>query len=217
MKPVLFADDPSFWFETLRTLGHTAYGGADIGEVLTTCGDITEGDYDSWHDEWLATADRVSAEAEKMLADGHRISARDGLMRANNYYRAAEFFLHGNPADPRIDHAYQRSRECFATAAALFDPPIEPVEIPYEGTVLRGYFYPRGPDRHAATPDDDPAQRIRRHLRRDALDRGCRRSGTRIPRADLRRTRATRGAPPRGSGLPPRLGERHHPGDRLAA
>ena len=142
MKPLLFADDPAFWFETLRTLGHTAYGGADIGEVLTTCGDITEGDYDSWHDEWLATADRVSAEAEKMLADGHRISARDGLMRANNYYRAAEFFLHGNPADPRIDHAYQRSRECFATAAALFDPPIEPVEIPYEGTILRGYFYP---------------------------------------------------------------------------
>ena len=49
-----------------------------------------------------------------MLAAGHRISARDGLMRANNYYRAAEFFLHGNPDDPRIDHAYRRSRECFA-------------------------------------------------------------------------------------------------------
>ena len=114
MKPVLFADDPSFWYEALRTLGHAAYGGADIGEVLTTCAAITEGDYDSWHDEWLATADRVSGEAEKMLAAGHRISARDGLMRANNYYRAAEFFLHGNPADPRIDHAYQRSRECFA-------------------------------------------------------------------------------------------------------
>ena len=36
MKPLLFPEDPSFWFETLRTLGHTAYGGADIGEVLTT-------------------------------------------------------------------------------------------------------------------------------------------------------------------------------------
>ena len=49
-----------------------------------------------------------------MLAAGHRISARDGLMRANNYYRAAEFFLHGDPTDPRIDYAYQRSRECFS-------------------------------------------------------------------------------------------------------
>jgi pimeloyl-ACP methyl ester carboxylesterase len=141
MKPLLFPDDATFWFETLRTLGHAAYGGADIGEVLTTAQAITAGDYDSWHDQWLATADWVAAEAEKMLAEGHRISARDGLMRANNYYRAAEFFLHGNPDDPRIDHAYNRSRECFHAAAALFDPPIEPVEIPYEGTVLHGYFY----------------------------------------------------------------------------
>lgn len=141
MNPLLFPEDTSFWYETLRTLGHAAYGGADIGEVLTTAQAITAGDYDSWHDEWLATADWVSAEAEKMLAEGHRISARDALMRANNYYRAAEFFLHGNPDDPRIDHAYNRARDCFRAAAALFDPPIEPVEIPYEGTVLHGYFY----------------------------------------------------------------------------
>jgi alpha-beta hydrolase superfamily lysophospholipase len=153
MDPILFPHDTTFWYETQRTLGHTAYGGADIGEVLTTAQAITAGDYDSWHDEWLATADRVAAEAEKMLANGHRISARDGLMRANNYYRSAEFFLHGNPDDPRIDHAYNRARQCFHTAAALFDPPIEPVEIPYEGTVLHGYFY------RAAGSHDDTAPR----------------------------------------------------------
>ena len=141
MKPLLFPEDASFWYETQRALGHAAYGGADVGEVLTTAQAITAGDYDSWHDEWLATADWVSAEAEKMLAEGHRISARDGLMRANNYYRSAEFFLHGNSDDPRINHAYNRGRECFRAAAALFDPPIEPVEIPYESTVLHGYFY----------------------------------------------------------------------------
>jgi alpha-beta hydrolase superfamily lysophospholipase len=141
MKPLMFENNPSFWFETLRVLSHTAYGGADIGEVVTTSQAITEGDFDSWHDEWLATAERVSAEAEKMLAAGHRISGRDGLMRASNYYRSAEFFLHGNPGDPRIDYAFRRARECFQTAAALFDPPIEPVEIPYEGTVLHGFFY----------------------------------------------------------------------------
>ena len=110
MNPLLFPEDTSFWYETQRTLGHTAYGGADIGEVLATAQAITGGDYDSWHDEWLATADWVAAEAEKMLAGGHRISARDGLMRANNYYRTAEFYLHGNPDDPRIDHAYDRAR-----------------------------------------------------------------------------------------------------------
>jgi dienelactone hydrolase len=137
----VFADDPQFWFETLRTLGHAAYGGADIGEVLGTAQRIAAGDYGSWHDQWLATADRIAAEAQAQLAAGHRTSARDGLLRASNYYRAAEFFLHGNPADPRISHAYRRSAGCFRDAAALFTPAIEPVEIPYEDTVLHGYFY----------------------------------------------------------------------------
>jgi len=124
MEPVLFPDDTSFWFETLRVLGATTYGGADIGEVITTAQAITAGDYDSWHDEWLATADRVAAEAEKQSAAGHLVSARDGLLRASNYYRSADFYLHGNPDDPRISHAYTRARESFVAAAGLFDPPV---------------------------------------------------------------------------------------------
>jgi hypothetical protein len=128
VQPVLFADDPQFWFETLRTMGHAAYGGADIGEVLTTAQNIVAGDYDSWHDEWLAIADKIAAEAEAQLAAGHRTSARDGLMRASIYYHNAGFFLHGDPADPRIDHAYRRSTQCFHNAAALFTPAIEVVE-----------------------------------------------------------------------------------------
>ena len=47
MRPVLFADDPQFWFETLRTMGHATYGGADIAEVLTTAQNIVAGDYDA--------------------------------------------------------------------------------------------------------------------------------------------------------------------------
>jgi hypothetical protein len=36
---------------------------------------------------------------------------------------------------------YHRHRSCFRRAAALFDPPIEPVSIPYEnGKTLPGYF-----------------------------------------------------------------------------
>jgi hypothetical protein len=68
MQAVLFPDDTSFWFETLRVLGATAYGGADIGEVLVTAQVIKPGDYDSWYDEWLATADRIATEAEKAYA-----------------------------------------------------------------------------------------------------------------------------------------------------
>ncbi|MEU1876899.1 alpha/beta fold hydrolase [Streptosporangium sp. NPDC020072] len=139
MRPLVFTEDTTFWYETLRMFGHIAYGGADFGEVVTTSQRITESDYDSWHDEWLATADRVAAEAERSLVAGHRISAADGFLRASNYYRAAEFFLHGDPSDPRLAVAYARQVAAFREFAAVHD--IEPVEIPYEGTTLPGYFY----------------------------------------------------------------------------
>ncbi|MFJ1709791.1 alpha/beta fold hydrolase [Kitasatospora sp. NPDC088346] len=141
MKNLLFPNNTQFWYETLRSMSHIAYGGADFGEVVATGERIVEGDYDSWHTEWLATADRVADEAERALKTGHKVSARDGFLRASNYYRSAEFFLHGNPCDPRHDHAYDRSVACFRAAAALFTPVIEPVEIPYEGTTLPGYLY----------------------------------------------------------------------------
>ena len=48
MRPLLFADDLQFWYETLRWLGLVAYGGADFGEVVTTAARITANDYDSW-------------------------------------------------------------------------------------------------------------------------------------------------------------------------
>ncbi|WP_042432414.1 alpha/beta hydrolase family protein [Streptacidiphilus anmyonensis] len=141
MERLLFPGDAQFWYETLRSFGHIAYGGADFGEVVATAGRIAEGDYGSWHKEWLATADRVADEARRALEAGHPVSARDGFLRASNYYRSAEFFLHGHPCDPRHQHAYERSVECFRSAAALSSPRIEPIEIPYEGTTLPGYLY----------------------------------------------------------------------------
>ncbi|MEU7045745.1 alpha/beta fold hydrolase [Streptomyces varsoviensis] len=150
MKPVYFPENSQFWFETLRVFGHSAYGGADFGEAAVVAERITSGDYDSWHDEWFAMGDRVAEIARKAKDGGHRISARDAFLRASNYYRSAEFFLHGNADDPRILAAYDASVACFREAAALFTPPIELVEIPYEDTVLPGYFY---------RPDDSGAVR----------------------------------------------------------
>jgi len=43
LPPLLFPDDLQFWYETLRWLGLTAYGGADIGEVVTTAARISAG------------------------------------------------------------------------------------------------------------------------------------------------------------------------------
>ncbi|MFF3751473.1 alpha/beta hydrolase family protein [Streptomyces sp. NPDC002018] len=135
-------DNESFSFETLRTAGFANYGGADLGEIIATARNITEGDEESWHRSWKATAERVRGIGERALADGHRVSAREALLRASNYYRTAEFFLRENPAaDPEVTLLSTRSRDAFATAAGLFDMPVEAVDIPYEDTTLPGYLY----------------------------------------------------------------------------
>ena len=139
-KPPLFPDNAQFWYETRRAFGF-GYGAREFGEVLVTAGRIKSGDYDSWYEEWNRTAEKVAQEAADQLARGHHISARDSFLRAASHYCTSEFFLHGNPRDPRITSAYQKSVECYTASAKLFDPPIEPVEIPYENTTLPGYFH----------------------------------------------------------------------------
>ena len=135
-------DDESFSFEVLRATGFAAYGGADLGEVLVTAAAITDGDEVSWHRAWKATAERVQAIGEQALAAGHRVSAREALLRASNYYRAAEFYLRASPAaDPEVTALSARSRDTFAAAASLLDTPVETVSIPYEGTTLPGYLF----------------------------------------------------------------------------
>src|SRR6516225_4497212 len=94
--------DQTFSFELLRAVGYAPYSGADIGECLATAERITEGDLESWHREWLRTADRIRTIAEEALAKQHLISAREAFLRASNYYRTAEFFLHVDPRDPRL-------------------------------------------------------------------------------------------------------------------
>ena len=131
------------WFQTQRAFGAAEYGGSLFGEVLAAASRITPGDDDSWHDAWNAAADRIAKEAADQLARNHRVSARDGYLRATRYYQSAEFFLY-EPKDPRRTRAYNLSTACYAQAARLHNPAIEPVEIPYELTTLPGYFHRGG-------------------------------------------------------------------------
>ncbi|HUH72631.1 MAG TPA: alpha/beta hydrolase [Mycobacterium sp.] len=136
----IFDTDESFSFETLRTVGYTAFGGADIGEVITTAERITPGDTESWYREWRALADRIAAIADKCAADGHAASASGAYLRASNYYRTAEFFLRDDPSnDPRVADTSARAIQTFRAT-----PDIQAhwtrVGIPYEGIELEGYY-----------------------------------------------------------------------------
>jgi pimeloyl-ACP methyl ester carboxylesterase len=149
--------DPTFSFQLLRTLGSTYYGGADIGECLSTAYRIKEGGFESWYTEWLATAERVNKYGDNSLSAGHKVSAREAYLRAFNYYRNAEFFLHTNPQDSRIIDTWQKSVHSFKKAAQVLLPyKVEFVEIPYEGTSLPGYFYKVDEDYDISSPSSKP-------------------------------------------------------------
>jgi pimeloyl-ACP methyl ester carboxylesterase len=137
---VAFKDD-SFAFEFIRNLGFTYYGGADLGEMFATAEQIVEGDLESWFSSWNARGHRTLERAQGDLAGGHLVSARESFLRASTYFRMAEFYLHGKPDDPRILRTAKASVSSYAEAAKLMGPTWEPVEIPYEGTTLPGYFY----------------------------------------------------------------------------
>ncbi|RFA29369.1 hypothetical protein CAI21_09895 [Alkalilimnicola ehrlichii] len=133
--------DTQFSFQTLRLLGAAALGQTDVGECLATARRIDEGNFESWTNAWLATAQRIHASAERCARAGRTVSAREAYMRAASYYRAAEFFLHENPADPRIREYYTANMECFRQAIERLPQPPEPARIPYLETTLPGWFY----------------------------------------------------------------------------
>jgi pimeloyl-ACP methyl ester carboxylesterase len=135
-------DDESFSFEALRAAGYAAYAGADLGEVLVTSRQIPEGDENAWSAQWAATAARIEGIGREALAAGHRVSAREALLRASNYYRTADFYRRENPAaDPESARLAEASRQTFADAATLLDTPARAVRIPYEHTTLPGYVF----------------------------------------------------------------------------
>ncbi|WP_224403504.1 alpha/beta hydrolase [Pseudonocardia sp. ICBG1034] len=209
-------DDESFSFEALRAAGYAAYAGADLGEVLVTCRDIPEGDHDAWSTRWAATAARVELIGRDAQAAGHRVSAREALLRASNYYRTADFYRRENPAqDTESARLATSSQQTFADAVTLFDTPVRAVEIPYEDVSLPGYLF-LVDDSGARRPtvlfhggyDSTRRRDPRRTGRPDGPGHGC--PLGRAQRAvDLRRTRLRR-APRRGRALHDERGHRAH-------
>jgi hypothetical protein len=135
----IYFDNPEFDGQFLRALGYVPLG-AQIGEAWAIAAQIQPGDTTSWFNAWSSYADRLYELAVNSCAAGHRVSARNAFLRASNYYRTSYIFMFAMPIDPRVVEAYDKQTDAFQKAAALFEPPIEILKIPYENTTLPGYF-----------------------------------------------------------------------------
>jgi pimeloyl-ACP methyl ester carboxylesterase len=143
----IYFDNPEFDGQFLRALDYVPLG-AQIGEAWAIAARIQPGDTTGWHNAWSCCADRLHELAVKFCAAGHRVSARNAFLRASNYYRTSCIFMFALPVDPRVVEAYDKQTEAFQNAAALFEPPVEILKIPYENATLPGYFIK--PDASAA-------------------------------------------------------------------
>ena len=136
----MLSTDPFFDVQAKRALAHVQFGGADFGECMDTMERVPPGDAAAWGREWMNTADRVAAIGDACAAAGHATSAREAYLRASNYYRTSYLMLFGAPTAPELDSPIRTGIGEFPGFAERADPPVEPVEIPFEGTTLPGYF-----------------------------------------------------------------------------
>lgn len=129
--------DMDFHFGNI-IIGAVRDGGAEVGEAFYAASRITDGDDASWQAEWYALAQRVEARGLKSLTGGHLVSARDQLLRAAYYYRISLISMQGD--NPEMEKRGKKCRSLMQQAGKLFDPPLEYFEVPFEGTVLPGFF-----------------------------------------------------------------------------
>lgn len=120
-------------------LGFMNEKAAEIGECLFVASKINESDGESWIREWAKLASKVEKQAEKCLAGGHEVSAREAFLRASNYYHAAERGC--TPSHLRFHELWKRGVDCMHKACTLFNPPVQVIEVPFEGKKLPGYFW----------------------------------------------------------------------------
>lgn len=177
-------DDDEMNFQLLRGLGAVSYGGGAPGEILAAVAQIHarpegEGLVQAWTRACSEMAERTETLGQHALKHGHRISARDHLLRASMYYRAAEYYC--DPYTPAHRRWGLVSREAFILGASLLDAPVQVVQIPYEDAWIPAYFFTPAADTEGSserktllvnTGFDGSGEELYFEVGRAALERG---------------------------------------------
>jgi 2,6-dihydroxypseudooxynicotine hydrolase len=103
----------------------------------------TTPDWNSWCDAWSRWAAEGERRGEDILARGASRTAADEFARASLYYHYGQCLLFDDLAKKKRTHDLKVA--AFHRAAPLLHPPIELVNIPFEGVDMAGHFrLPRG-------------------------------------------------------------------------
>lgn len=112
-------------------------------DVTAVLRGITSLDRDHWAEQWGKMGAQHEAGAGQLACSGASPEAiADAHFCAFNYYRIGRYPVTSTPGKMA---AYRHALRNFLKAARCFDPPLEVVEIPFEGSKVVGYLQvPRG-------------------------------------------------------------------------
>ncbi|MBV9175313.1 MAG: hypothetical protein JOZ81_35095 [Chloroflexi bacterium] len=146
-----FFQDAELNYNFLTLLGFARYGLVDVGSCLAIASQITDGDPASVVQAFTAAGDQFAAVGDTAAAAGHLVSARNAYLQAATYTFTATYFLDAMGAPERFAPVWRRQQALWDQGAALLDPPMEKVRIPYpdttstqvprQATTLPGYFF----------------------------------------------------------------------------
>lgn len=138
------SQDSDFHFEILRVLSMAPYEGSDIGEVLVATNQIQPADFESFYNAFNSLAESVQNVSTSIDATRHPISARNAFFKASTYFRSADFFLHGNWSDPRINTLWDQQLSAFNSALELMPIPGQRLMLNASGFQVPAVFYSSG-------------------------------------------------------------------------
>lgn len=136
----LFTDD-DFDVAARSAVGKATQGVMDLGMVVATLGRITDGDPQSWFDEWSTTAERLHRQGAAGSAAGRSSTAGWFLLGAADAYSRAIAFIEGMDDDSALLPTFRRHRTCWDAFVQESQGQHLAVPVPYEGTMLPGYLF----------------------------------------------------------------------------
>jgi len=110
--------------------------GLDPADLRDAFEKIKTRDKDEWAAAFIAVADRY-------MAEGRSLEKSDPTKANADYVRAWRLYSFGRwpvPSSPGKQRAYAKALEAFRAHTKFWDPPMEIVHIPFEGSEIIGYL-----------------------------------------------------------------------------
>ena len=111
--------------------------GVDPNDLRTLQAEIKE--WKDWCRLWSEAGARHEALAKEAQAKGLRVTAAEAFIRASVYYHAGKHLFAHAPQEFRSAH--DSMLRCYTAGAAALDPPLERVEIPYNGVMMAAWLH----------------------------------------------------------------------------